>query len=342
MAWEVRITFVDEQIQVATRTKLKNMKLKNLIPVSPRNDSGGADPARPPAPARAQRILVADDYEDARQLISNTLVCAGFEVDTAADGEAAWAALQHQHYDLLVTDNEMPRLAGMELVERMRDAGLSLPVIMASGSFSEDDKRHHARLQIAAALTKPFDFWDFLNSVGTALRESAGSAANGDGIPPARLCRSSPPPARADRTVHNRVLIADDDASVRGSLAAVLESEGYVVDEARNGIEAVTRAIQHMPDLVLLDINMPHCDGWTTFSQLDWVTPLLPVIVITARPNQYNEAVRLRVDGFMEKPLNIPILLRAVKRFTSGEESRHVRRVTDPGFVTRLLDNNYS
>ena len=93
---------------------------------------------------------------------------------------------------------------------------------------------------------------------------------------------------------------------MRGSLAAVLESEGYVVDEARNGIEAVTRAIEHLPDLVLLDLNMPHWDGWTAFSQLDRVTPLLPVIVITARPNQYEKAVRLGVDAFMEKPLNIP------------------------------------
>ena len=43
------------------------------------------------------------------------------------------------------------------------------------------------------------------------------------------------------------VLIADDDSLVRGSLAAVLESEGFVVDEAQNGFEAVTRAIEHQP-----------------------------------------------------------------------------------------------
>src|SRR5882672_12727300 len=114
-----------------------------------------------------------------------------------------------------------------------------------------------------------------------------------------------------------RVLIADDDSLVRGSLAAVLESEGFVVDEAENGIKAVTRAIEHSPDLVLLDLNMPHWDGWTAFSQLDRVAPLLPVIVITARPNQYERAVRLGVDAFMEKPLNIRSLVRAIKSLTS-------------------------
>src|SRR5690242_10486993 len=69
------------------------------------------------------------------------------------------------------------------------------------------------------------------------------------------------------------VLIADDDSFVRGSLAAVLESEGFVVDEAHNGIEAVTHAIEHQPNLVLLDLNMPHWDGWTAFSRLDRVSP---------------------------------------------------------------------
>lgn len=137
--------------------------------------------------------------------------------------------------------------------------------------------------------------------------------------------------------IHNRILIADDDALVRGSLAAVLESEGFVVDEAENGIKAVTCAIQHEPDLVLLDLNMPHWDGWTAFSQLDRVTPLLPVIVITARPNQYPKAVQLGVDAFMEKPLNIPILVRAIKHLTREAGHRHGRRMTNQGFVTQLL-----
>jgi CheY-like chemotaxis protein len=151
---------------------------------------------------------------------------------------------------------------------------------------------------------------------------------------PLPVTAEKPQPANA---VLNRILIADDDAQVRGSLAAVLESEGFVVDEAENGIKAVTRAIEHAPDLVLLDLNMPNWDGWTAFSQLDRVTPLLPVIVITARPNQYPKAVQLGVDAFMEKPLNIPILVRAIKHLTTEDEHRHVRRITNRAFVTKLL-----
>lgn len=134
-----------------------------------------------------------------------------------------------------------------------------------------------------------------------------------------------------------RILIADDDSSVCSSWVALLEMEGFVVDEARNGMEAVSRAIAHPPDLVLLDLNMPHWDGWTAFSQLHRVTPLLPVIVITARPNQYEKAVRLGVDAFMEKPLNFPILVRAIKRLVHEDEHPRMRRITSRGFITQLL-----
>jgi len=155
--------------------------------------------------------------------------------------------------------------------------------------------------------------------------------------PDAPLPAAVPHQPNALKVVHNRILVADDDALVRGSLAAVLEYENFAVDEAQNGIEAVTRVIAHTPDLVLLDLNMPHWDGWTAFSKLDRVSPLLPVIVITARPNQYPRAVELGVDAFMEKPLNIPILVRAIKRLISEDENRHVRRITDREFVTELL-----
>lgn len=146
-------------------------------------------------------------------------------------------------------------------------------------------------------------------------------------------------PARNCTTAIKHILVADDDAMVRGALAALLESEGYGVDEAGNGIETVSRAIEHSPDLVLLDLNMPQMDGWRAFVQLDRVTPLVPVIVITARPHQYKEAVRLGVDAFMEKPLNIPVLLWAINRLVRETPEQHVSRVTSRAFVTRLLSS---
>lgn len=136
-----------------------------------------------------------------------------------------------------------------------------------------------------------------------------------------------------------RVLVVDDDERVCAALADVLASEGYIVDKAHNGVEAVRRAVEHAPDLVLLDLHMPHWDGWKALGRLDDVRPLLPVIVITARPNQYEAAVRLGVDAFMEKPLNIPVLLRALKRLVEERSQDRIKRITDPAFVTCWLES---
>jgi CheY-like chemotaxis protein len=287
-----------------------------------------------------QSILVADDSEEVRFIISRVLAGEGFDVKLTADGEEAWEELRRKRYDLLVTDHDMPRLSGLNLIERVRQAGMDLPVILASGSLTDESTRDHPQLNIAAMIPKPFNLCEFTKIVGHVLGISVESTAVARGV----YANSPAPRTTAHATkisaLHNHVLIADDDAVVRGSLAAVLQSEGYEVDEAGNGIEAVTHAIKHKPDLVLLDLNMPHADGWTAFSELDRITPLLPVIIITARPNQYQEAVRVGVDAFMEKPLNIPILVKAVKRLTNEAEHYHVNRITKRTFVTQLLDSN--
>lgn len=144
-------------------------------------------------------------------------------------------------------------------------------------------------------------------------------------------------PAAARPGAPKRILIVDDDALVRASLAAVLDCEGYEVFGDADGQAAVDHAIEHQPDLVLLDLNMPHLDGWSTFIMLDNTHPLIPVIVITARPNQYPQAVELGVDAFMEKPLNFPKLLDAIRRLTSESEEQHTRRISDPDFTTWRL-----
>jgi DNA-binding response OmpR family regulator len=291
----------------------------------------------PPLARGGQKILVAEDNQSVCNLIFRVLASEGFDVNIVADGEQAWEELRRNHYDLLVTDNEMPRLAGLDLITRIREAGMTLPVILASGSVSTEIKLEHPELNIAAVMSKPFNLWEFLDTVRNTLGMVATDDTATNGIYTSSF---APPPAshgRANAPLHNHVLIADDDAVVRGSLAAVLQSEGYEVDEASNGIEAVTRAIRHKPDLVLLDLNMPHADGWTAFSQLEQVKPLLPVIIITARANQYQEAVRVGVDAFMEKPLNISILVNAIKRLTTEDEHGHEDRITKRTFVTQLL-----
>lgn len=159
------------------------------------------------------------------------------------------------------------------------------------------------------------------------------------GEAPARDWRSAPDktPRRLTATATKRILLADDDPGVREMVGRVLESENYVVTFARNGREAAQRFTASVPDLVLLDLNMPDCDGWKTFGLMCNQNPLVPVIVITARPHQLANAVELGVDALMEKPLNLPVLLETIRNLMAETEAERTQRLTNPEFKTVLL-----
>jgi len=134
-----------------------------------------------------------------------------------------------------------------------------------------------------------------------------------------------------------RIMIAEDESSIRESLARVLESEDYDVESANTGEEAIAKFHARPCDLVLLDLNMPAKDGWAAFEGISRLRPLVPVIVITARPHQYERAVGVGVDALMEKPLDLPLLLQCVRDLLAESEAARVARLTHPNFATRDL-----
>ncbi len=96
-----------------------------------------------PPEERAYRVLLAEDSPFFRQMITNYLVSAGYEVETASDGLEAWEKLQKEHFDVLITDIEMPRMNGLELTKKIRaDARLAqLPVMALTSLAGEEDRR---------------------------------------------------------------------------------------------------------------------------------------------------------------------------------------------------------
>src|SRR5713101_3395111 len=136
-----------------------------------------------------------------------------------------------------------------------------------------------------------------------------------------------------------RIMIAEDEPSIRESLARVLESEDYDVESANTGEEAIAKFHARPCDLVLLDLNMPAKDGWAAYQGISRLRPLVPVIVITARPHQYKRAVGVGVDALMEKPLDLPLLLQCVRDLLAEPKAARVARLMDPNFTTRFLSD---
>ena len=131
-----------------------------------------------------------------------------------------------------------------------------------------------------------------------------------------------------------RLLVVDDDPSVRTMLKRVLAGEGYRVRSAANGAAALQAAKSAPPDLVLLEPKLPEENGWDVFGRLTRKWPSLPVVVITARPNQLFTALAAGVGALVEKPLHIPKLLQTVSRLL--RESVEIRLARVAGKVARL------
>jgi two-component system cell cycle sensor histidine kinase/response regulator CckA len=128
----------------------------------------------------AHRILVVEDDMSIRQLTTEMLIRSGYRVDAAADGAAGWEALQAQRYDLLITDNFMPKVTGIEMVKKVHAARMKLPVIMATAILPEEEFIRHPWLQAITTLIKPFRATELLSTVQKVL--AAGDRASRESI----------------------------------------------------------------------------------------------------------------------------------------------------------------
>jgi DNA-binding response OmpR family regulator len=141
--------------------------MNTLLKTSSEKTGHVTTPARAKSP---QRILVVDDEPHIRELNARALAFSGYHVITVEDGALAWDALQHSHYDLLITDHNMPRLTGIELVKKLHAARMAVPVIMVTGALPTEELKQHPELQIDATLLKPFTTDELLGTVRQVLR----------------------------------------------------------------------------------------------------------------------------------------------------------------------------
>ena len=137
-----------------------------------------------------------------------------------------------------------------------------------------------------------------------------------------------------------RVLLAEDQAMVRGALSALLslEADVEIVAEASRGDEVVPRALDTLPDVALLDIEMPGGDGLTAAATLKERLPSCRVIMLTTfgRAGYLRRAMGSGAAGFLLKDAPASELARAIRRVMNGE------RVVDPGLAVAALSEGDS
>jgi DNA-binding response OmpR family regulator len=143
----------------------------HINPISPTKKPANVPVRHQPNPPH--RILVVEDDLDIRRFNTAMLHHSGYEADGVEDGEVAWHTLQLNHYDLLITDNNMPKVSGLKLLEMIHEAHLPLPVIMATGVLPTAEFTRSPWLKPAALLLKPYTVGELLEAVKNVLNAPA-------------------------------------------------------------------------------------------------------------------------------------------------------------------------
>ena len=121
------------------------------------------------------------------------------------------------------------------------------------------------------------------------------------------------------------ILIVDDDPDIQVALNIILESQGYKVVIAGNGVECFERLVEQKPDLIILDLLMPKMDGFAVFKELKsekWSQYKdIPILILTSvreeasrRRYELETGQELNADDYIEKPLSPEVLLASVKK----------------------------
>ena len=113
-----------------------------------------------------------------------------------------------------------------------------------------------------------------------------------------------------------RIIVVDDDEGILKVVAKALKSEGYVVDTASNGKEAVEKSRTNFYNLALVDIRLPDMEGTKLLTSMKQTTPEMIKIILTGYPALQNaiDAVNKGAHGYLVKPINMVELLRTVEQ----------------------------
>jgi signal transduction histidine kinase/DNA-binding response OmpR family regulator len=272
------------------------------------------------------RVLIVDDYELNRRLLSEQLRAWGVEYACAESGQIALAMMQSAYnagrpFNMALLDFLMPHMDGMELalhIKQHPDLRETPLIMLTSGS-----QRSAASAFLAAGcsvfLTKPL--------VRPAqLLDALKSAWQGDVIAPiaeavSAVSVATPVQAAEPEDHHTvRVLVAEDNAVNRLLVRRMFEKLGCRIDLAGNGREAVAMASQLRYDIIFMDCFMPELDGYGAsreLRELEQTDRRVPIIALTANAmtNDRAKCIAAGMDDYLSKPVSLEDIRKTLQRW---------------------------
>ena len=279
--------FVDSEVNKGTRFSL-------TLPVASAEESASVAPVLAGRDGSAilntRRVLIVDDDDDFRDVMRQQLQHSGYMVFDARDAASALQIARSARPDVITVDLVMPGLDGWSFIETLRaeETLAAIPIVVVSGAA--DAKTSGQRPLDVSVVAKGEGTDRILREISMALAGRRGAT----------------------------VLVAEDDADLRGVLTASLTKNGHRVVQARDGAEALAAIEREHIDLLVLDIVMPNIDGFGVLARLRTLRggEHIPVVVVsgTDRSSAELQALRLGANVYLSKPIEAAALTEEVTR----------------------------
>jgi PAS domain S-box-containing protein len=274
--------------------------------------------ALPRPDLRARRVLLVDDNEHAREVIAEMLRHMSFTVTAAPSGiegltRIKAAAEAGAAYDLVLLDWRMPDMDGVTTAQAIH--GLSLPqpplVLMITAHDRDEAADAAAAAGVQAVLHKPVSpsllFDTMMNLLGAGRRDEVTTPA------------PATPAAELSAIRGARILVVEDNALNQEVALEILQEQGFMVELAADGAEALARVQQTAYDLVLMDMQMPVMDGETATRAIRRLPGLhdLPIVAMTANTmtGDRERCLAAGMNDHLAKPIDPATLWETIRRW---------------------------
>lgn len=260
-------------------------------------------------------VLVVDDNDMNRDLLSRRMEQEGYHVASASGGRQALEILRQERFDLLLLDLMMPDMDGFQVLEQLKaDArNINMPVMMITADNDVESVKRCIKLGAVDYIVKPINMAVLKSRAWGHIAKASQQHAIG----PGKVNYS---------TEGARILAVDDVALNRELLANRLSKVGYIVKTAESADAALRVLGMEVIHLMLLDLMMPDVDGFQLLEQIRKNPRFvhLPVIILSGEDSSESmtRGLALGADDYVVKPFYAPILKARIDACLAAERLR--------------------
>jgi len=261
------------------------------------------------------KVLIVDDNPTNRFILREILNSWGMKQDEAEDGPSALekmeqALITEEPYHLVLMDEQMPQMDGLEVAERIRsiDSYKDVPIIIMTSSESREGRKHARTLGISHYLIKP-------------VRQSKLYDAIVENLSKVEQKKEKPKTIseKEKKTLSLNILLVEDNKINQKLATSLLEKQGWKITVANNGKEAIELIEKNGFDIVLMDVQMPEMDGLEATRLIrereKKTGKHIPIIALTAHAFEEDKkrCLEAGMDAYTTKPIKIQELLNIIK-----------------------------